>query len=199
MIPIRRALYSTRNALNIPLLNTNQSFLKNPLFPSTITEWNKLDPGSRKAESLSVFKADILKFIRSSSNFVYNCHNSKRLTFITRLRLGLSHLRERKFKHSFQDTTNIVCSCWLDIESSEQFLLHCHQFVNERCTLLSTISNINYKLLKNTDYSVLTQTLPFGNASFDIIHNTKILNATINFILLTKRFDETLFKQSQCD
>ena len=53
-----------------------------------------------------------------------------------------------------------------------------------RLTLLSTIGNINYKLLENTD-SNLTQTLLFGNTSFD--------NATINFILLTKRFDEPFF------
>ena len=64
--------------------------------------------------------------------------------------------------------------------------------MNERRTLLSTIGNINYKLLENTD-SNLTQTLFFGNTSFDITDNTKILNTTINFILLSKRFDEPLF------
>ena len=192
LIPVRPTLYPTRNALNIPLLNANHNFFKNSFFPSTIIEWNKLDSGLRKAESLSLFKTNILKFIRPSPNSVYNCHNPKGLKFITRLRLGLSHLREHKFKHSFQDTINPLCSCGLDIESTEHFLLHCPQFVNERRTLLSTIGNINYKLLENTD-SNLTQTLLFGNTSFDITDNTKILNATINFILLTKRFDEPLF------
>ena len=192
LIPVRPTLYPTRNALNIPLLNANHNFFKNSFFPSTIIEWNELDPGLRKAESLSLFKTNILKFIRPSPNSVYNCHNPKGLKFITRLRLGLSHLREHKFKHSFQDTINPLCSCGLDIESTEHFLLHCPQFVNERRTLLSTIGNINYKLLENTD-SNLTQTLLFGNTSFDITDNTKILNATINFILLTKRFDEPLF------
>ena len=130
--------------------------------------------------------------IQPSPNSVYNCHNPKGLEFITRFRLGLSHLREHKFKHSFQDTINLLCSCRLNIESTEHFLLHCPQFVNERRTLLSHIGNINYKLLENTD-TVLTQTLLFGNTSFDKTHNTKIPNATINFILLTKRFDEPLF------
>ena len=36
LIPVTRTLYSTRDTLNI----------------STIIEWNKLDPGPRKAESL---------------------------------------------------------------------------------------------------------------------------------------------------
>ena len=192
LIPVRPTLYPTRNTHfeNIPLLNVNHNF-KKLFFPSTIIEWNKLDPGLRKAESLSLFKTNILKFIRPSPNSVYNCHNPKGLKFITRLRLGLSHLREHKFKHSFQDTINPLCSCGLDIESIEHFL-HCPQFVNERRTLLSTISNINYKLLENTN-SNLIQTLLFGNKSFDITDNTKILNATINFILLTKRFDKPLF------
>ena len=180
-----------RTALNIPLHNANYNFFKNSFF-QPIIEWKKLDPGLRKAESLSLFKTNILKFIRPSPNSVYNCHNPKGLKFITRLRLGLSHLREHKFKHSFQDTINPLCSCGLDIESTEHFLLHCPQFVNERRTLLSTIGNINYKLLENTD-SNLTQMLLLGNTSFDITDNTKILNATIHFILLTKRLDEPLF------
>ena len=91
LIPVRPTLYTTRNALNIPLLNTNHNFFKNSFFPSTIIEWNKLDPGFRKADSLSLFKTNILKFIRPSSNPVYNCHNPKGLKFITRLKLELSY------------------------------------------------------------------------------------------------------------
>ena len=198
LIPVRPTLYPTRNPLNIPLLNANHNFFKNSFFPSTIIEWNKLDPGLRKAESLSLFKTNILKFIRPSPNSVYNCHNPKGLKFITRLRLGLSHLRKHKFKHSFQDTINPLFSCGPDIESTEHFLLHCPQFVNKRCTLLSTIGNINYKLIENTN-SNLTQKLLFGNTSFDITGNTNILSATINFIFLTKRFDNYFYKQSQSD
>ena len=119
------------------------AFLKPWFFPSTIIEWNKLDPVRlRKIESVSVFKTNILKAIRPSPNSVYNCHNPKGLKFITRLRLGLSYLSEHKFKHSFQDTINLLCCCGLDIESTEHFLLHCPQFFDERCTLPSTIVNI---------------------------------------------------------
>ena len=115
LIPVRCTLYPTQKAPNISLFNTNHNFLKNLFFPSTIIEWNKLDPGLRKAESLSVFKINILKFIRPSPNSVYNCHNPKGLKLITRLRLGLSHLRAHKFEHSFQDTVNSLCTCGLDI------------------------------------------------------------------------------------
>ena len=83
LIPVRLILYSTRNTLNILLLNTNRSFFKNLFFPSTIIEWNKLNSGLRKAEYLSLFKTNILKFIRPSPNSVYNCHDPKGLKFIT--------------------------------------------------------------------------------------------------------------------
>ena len=33
------------------------------------------------------------------------------LKLITKLRLGLSHLQFHKFKNSFQDTLNPICSC----------------------------------------------------------------------------------------
>ena len=63
LIPVRRTLHSTRNALKIPLLNTNQNFLKNLFFPSNIIEWDKLGPGLGKAEILSGFNTNIFKFI----------------------------------------------------------------------------------------------------------------------------------------
>ena len=74
-------------------------------------------PNLRNAASLSVFKNNLLKFIRMSPNNVFNCHNCKGTKILTRLRFGLSHLRAHKFKHSFQDTLNLFCSCGLDIET----------------------------------------------------------------------------------
>ena len=134
------------------------TFLKNLFFPSTTIQWSKLDSDLKRAESLSVFKTNILTFIRPFPNSAYSCHNSKGLKLITRLRLGLSHLKEHKFKHSFQHMINLLCSCGLDIEPTEHFLLHYSHFVDERCSLLSTIGNINYKLLENID-SVSRKTL----------------------------------------
>ena len=142
-----------RNALNIPLLYTNYKISKNSFFPSTITEWNKLDTSLRKAESLSIFKTKFLKFIRPSPISISNCHELKRLKFITRLRHDIKSF-ERISKRVFQESK--ARQNFLDIKSIGHFLQHCLLFVSERCTLLSTIGNINYKLMENTD-SILTQ------------------------------------------
>ena len=91
-------IYSAQNIHNTPLLTQKTTKL---FFPSTIIEWNSLDPNLRKSENFSVFKRNILKFIRPSPNSVYSYHNRREICLVTRLRPGLSHLREHKFKHSF--------------------------------------------------------------------------------------------------
>ena len=192
IIPIRNCAYSTRNQVNVPLFKINHNFLKNSLFPSAIIEWNNLDPNLRNSDTYETFKNAALKFITFSPNSVFECHNHQGIKFLTRLCLGLSHLREHKFKHSFQDSLNPVCKCGAEVESTTRFLLHCPIYNNDWSSLLSTIRNIDCKLLEITDSS-LTQTLLYGNPSFYIITNSPILNATIDFILSTKRFEEVLF------
>jgi len=43
---------------------------------------------------------------------------------LTRLRVGFSHLKEHKFRHNFQDTTDPFCECRSgDIENTQHYLL----------------------------------------------------------------------------
>ena len=65
------------------------------------------------------------------------------IKLVTRLCLGLSHLQEHKFKHSFQDTLNPLCNSVMDVESSTHFLLQWPSYINERCTLMSNLNRIN--------------------------------------------------------
>ena len=162
----------------------SHNFFKNSLFPSTIIEWSNLDPSLRNSKSFVDFKDSILKFIRPSPSNVFNYNYYKGIRLITRLRIGMSHLREHKFKHNFQDCLNPICSCGLDIESTSHFLLHCPTFNDERYTLLSILNNIDCKFLELTKSS-LSQTLLLGNTLSDTEKNTLILNATTEYILST--------------
>ena len=117
LVPSPNIRYFVRNSENIPQLRTKYDFFKNPFFPSTIKEWNNLYPYIRKSKSISIFKSNILKFIQPRPNNVYYCHNPKGIRLLTRLHLGLSHLREHKFKHSFQDCLNPLCFCGNKIET----------------------------------------------------------------------------------
>ena len=103
---------------------------QNSYFPSSIKEWNRLDIDIRKSDSISIFKKRILYSIRPLPNKVSNSHNPQGLKLLTRLRLGLSHLRCHKFKHNFLDTINPLCSCGSDIETALHFLLYCPNLCN---------------------------------------------------------------------
>ena len=161
-----------------------RDFFKNSFFPSTAIEWNKIDKNIRKLESLNIFEI----FIRPSQNRVYNCHNPKGIKLLTRLRVGLSHLGEHKFKHSFQDTLNPICHCGEYIETISHYLLHCPDYLQERRTLLNTISCIVPNIFDfNNDQ--LTEILLYAKEGLDNINSTSILDATINYLIETKRFN----------
>ena len=140
---------------------------------------------------MNVFKNSLFKFIRPSVNSVFNCHNPRGVKLLTRLRLGLSHLREHKFKHGFQDSLNPIWSCGNDIETLARFLLHCTHYSNERSTFVNTIRNINRHIFDKNDLQI-TETLLYGDSYLDDKSNTLILNATIDFLFVTKRFDVNL-------
>ena len=84
---------------------------KNSFFPNVINEWNKLDEKIKDAPLFSLFKASLLKVGRPHANSTYRIHNPVGIRFLTRLRLGLSHLNEHKFRHNFADCVNPLCSC----------------------------------------------------------------------------------------
>ena len=151
IIPQSNCPYRTRNALNIPHINVKHQFFKNSYFPSTIIEWKKLDSNIRNSETLNIFKSKILKFIRPTADSIFGCHNPIGVTLLTRPRLGLSRLRKHKFKHSFQDTLNPLCSCGKEVETTFHFLLSCPNYSDERLTLLSKIRNTNPNILEDTN------------------------------------------------
>ena len=130
-------------------------------------------------------------FKKPKANSVYNCNSSKRLKFVTILSLDLSQLREHKYKHSFQDSMNPLFSCSLDVESTIDYFLHCRLFTTKRHTLLNTISQIDNKFWDSSESDLIH--LLFGDPSKDTETNAEILNATVNYVSMTKRFDERLF------
>ena len=166
------------------LLKKDMIFFKNSFFGSTVIEWNRVDKNIRKSESLNIFKKSILEFIRPSQDRFYNCHNPKGIKLLTRLRFGLSHLREHN-KHSFQDTLNATCNTY-------HYLLHCPDYLHERKTFLNTVSCIIPNIFDfNNDQ--LTEILLYGKENLDNINSTSILDAIINYLIETKRFKAELF------
>ena len=124
-------------------MSVNNHFFKNLFFLSTIIEWNKLHLNIWNSKTLNTFKSKILKFIAPTVKSLFSFHNSIGVKLITRLRLRLRHLGKQKFKHSFQDTFNPLCSCEKEVETTSHFLLLHPNYSDKRSTLLNKIRNKN--------------------------------------------------------
>ena len=113
------------------------------------------------------------------------------IKLVTRLCLGLSHLQEHKFKHSFQDTLNPLCNSVMDVESSTHFLLQWPSYINETCTLMSNLNRINpqksqeliHKLPICTviSYSIIFFRLRLNFVLFYFDYNCKII---VSYLLI---------------
>ena len=138
------------------------------------------------------FKETYIGFRKTCANSTFHCHRPPGLKLITRLRLGLSHLRLHKFKHNFQDTLNPICSCGT-VKTTIHYLLHCPNFSNERLILFSKLQSIDENILSKDDYNI-SKVLLFGEDSFNDVKNTSVSTASIEYILSTTRFDVPLYQ-----
>ena len=140
---------------------------------------------------MNVFKLSLLKFVRPVANSVFEINNPYGLKLLTRLRLGLSHLRYHKFRHNFQDCINPICVCGLEIETTTHFLLHCPLFQSARQSLLINIKKIDENILEKHG-ELITKILLYGDEKFNLSCSKCITSSTIEFLVSTERFSNSL-------
>ena len=176
--------------IKIKLKHCRTDLFKYFFFPYTIVEWNKLDVTVRNAKSVLIFKNLLLKFGRPIQNSIFKIHDPLGIKLLTRLRLGLSHLNEHRFRHNFQDCLNPLSSCSLEVESNIHFFLHCQHFIQSRQTLLDSVKKIVN--ISNLTDDVLVNRLLYGSQTFNFEENSTIIKASIKYILSTERFSGPL-------
>ena len=119
-------------------------------------------------------------------------NNPKGIKYLTLLRLNFIHLRDDKFKHSFQDTINPLCTCRLEEETVNHFILHCPYYNNEPQILLASISSIQSSTLDHNDNNI-AKILLYGPDSLRKTQNTSVLNTTMQFLISSNRLEEQLY------
>ena len=87
---------------------------------------------------------------------------------------------------------NRISSSGFDIESTSHFLIHCQNFINERSLHLNNGSGLIKEKLPSGDTSV-TRLFLYGDDSLDLVTSTLILNASVDFILSSKRYDGSFY------
>ena len=122
----------------------------------------------------------------------YNIHNPPGDKYLIRLRIGFSHLQEHEFKHNFQDSIDLMCSCSSDIEIAIHFFLHCANFITQRQTFFDKIATINANILTENE-DIIVNTLLLGRPNSEKSFNKTMLNLSVEFILSTERFNNPLF------
>ena len=184
LLPIMKSsCYSLRlnRAPTVPNFRTER--FKSTFSPSCSSNWNQLDPNIQNSSSIEVFKRAL-----------YMIHHPRGLKLLIRLRLGLSHLRELKFRHNFNDTIDPFCLCDTNnLETSEHFLLHYPTYACLRRKLFDNLHNNNILLLP-LEKSLIVQILLYCSDNYNSLMNKIIISTVIDFIIQSKRFDDPLIK-----
>ena len=118
-----------------------------------IKEWNKLSLEIRNSESYSIFKISLLKFTITIPSIVFSVADIYGIKLLTRLHVGLSHLREHKFRHNVQDKINLLCCYSLEIALTSHFFLHCQNFITLRTNLMNELHKLDSNVLNVDEIS----------------------------------------------
>ena len=194
LIPEHNTPYTRRSVQKsqTPFFKTKANFFKNSFFPAVIMEWNKIDVNICNSASCNDLKRVILNFIRPEPSQVFNFDSRERLKFLIRIRLGLSHLADHKFRCKFQDCVSPICSYGQETQTSTYFLLHCSNYHCARQTFFRKMNKTNSAILKQND-QVITKLLLFGNEKPKAAHNKFILTARFEFLQAAQRLKPSLF------
>ena len=174
-------VYSLRNGSDIIMPFCRLSNIYDSFIPSTIRQWNSLDPSLRNVDSIAKFKAELRK--RKDSSQVpkhYEIGPRKLNNILTQLRCFASFLNYDLFK------VNIVsdpsCRCGANREDSYHFFFDCSHYSNIRHTLFQ---NLNW--LPN--YCALDLTLSTcGNPTLSYEQNEIIFKHVFEYIKRSDRF-----------
>ena len=170
-------------------LRCRTTFIQNSFLPFTITEWNKLDSDIKNIDFHAMFRKKLFTFVRPPENDTYGIYDPLGVRLLNILHLDFSHLRGHKFRHNFDDTLNLLCSCFLETEDTEHYFLRCRNNISFRATLMNDLNNMSTAIASlNSNYFL--RVILYGDKSSNKETKCNILTASIKFI---KDFEKSLF------
>ena len=143
-----------------------------------------------------VFRKQVYFFF----GLIYGIHNP--VGYLTRLRLGLSHLRAHKHQYNFSDTSSKYCSCRDNLpETVEHYLLHCPIYSLLRRELFGNLRLI-VSLLTLTSSADTRNLLLYGNPCYDFHTNKNTIQLALSFrvlmVLLFPMTNDLIFSCVEC-
>ena len=106
--PLRQLLYGRTNPNIYHEIRGNTDRYMDSFFPDSIKSWNNITSELHFCNNIITFKKSLLVFVRDNPKSIFGIHNPIGLKHLFRLRLGLSPLKQHKFRHNFADTLNNI-------------------------------------------------------------------------------------------
>ena len=145
-------LYNNCAAEDVTAFYSRTDAIKYTSFQYIILE---LDWNTQRSKTMPSFTNSLLRNGWHIPKPNYNTHNPTGLTLLNRLKVGLSHLNQHKFNHSFRDCLDPLCSCSLEIESPLEFFRYCHYFTDVRKTFFNEKLSVDENTLNQSDNAIV--------------------------------------------
>ena len=150
-------------------------------FPATTRDWNSLPHTTQQAPSVKTFKALI-----RGPNYLNPYHqkcNGKYLSWLSRLRMGLSALNSHR--HTYNFITSPTCTHCNEEETTAHYLLHCSRYAGARAHFFHQLNTMFE--IDTADPETLLNTILEG-ANIQPRHHHDLLLVISVFLRDTGRF-----------
>ncbi len=194
LVPVKvgdRTNYYLRNVNDLSTVKTRKVKVYNSFVPKTVREWNNLE-AYRYAPSLSSFKAGYKKGMLRSPNPLHMFELGNANIYLTRMRLGLSHLKSHLFTYNLIDSP--LCGCGLEPETVDHYILRCPVFGLARIEMYHRMIDILDDHLMTTlkkDSDIVSLFL-HGHPELSHDKNLRIYSMAQTYINKSERFSSDI-------
>ena len=179
---------SRREKSFIPIRATTERYRRS-IIPTAIRNWNNLHTKYRTSSSLASFKHNMKNqlFAKKITYYSQGCGSSS--VTHTRMRLGLSPLRQHLFRHYIVDSPMCLLCDENEEESVTHYVMGCPRHTTARDLLLlkmePTLDLLNINI--NTEISIMKLIIN-GHPNLSFQQNVNLFNIVHEFITNSKRF-----------
>ena len=177
-----------RRTTDFTPIKCNTSKYQHSFIPAGIQQWNSLSVQLKTATSISSFKHCLKSEMFPTKVKHYSLGKGRSNINHTRMRLGLSHLRQQL--HSHHIIPSPFClnpNCDQKPETTQHYLLECPKYAAERQRLLEALEPYTDRTGINT-LTKLTKFMLYGHIDLTTNENQEIFRIVQHFIIITNRF-----------
>ena len=182
--------YPTRRDNDFLLLRCKTVKYQNSFLPSTLQLWNNLDNRLKASSSLNIFKRSLKEMYFKKKQKHYSQGRGKWAVTHTRMRLGLSPLKQQLHRNHIVESPYCphIC-CREQPETTSHFFLKCIMYAASRTEMFGLLEPtlVRLGIDINNDIQVLALLLK-GHEKLTMTENRELFGIVQSYISKTNRF-----------